>query len=363
MKLKNILFLITLYSCSSNSDNSLPQLHIANTIDKENIELKDKGLEYNNVSIVLFESTKESLLGNFTIIGANDSLIVVNSNNNIYFFDSIDGKYKSRVSKKGRGYGEYISIWCGKVDFKEKKLDISDNTSHKIITYTFDGEVVNSINNDSIMWFASDSKRSLAFSTPYKSPIYKYSLYDNKWNYIHGVTALDVDKSKFRGTVTIPSLFTSNDVIYTASGDTISYLDDNNRLKNLLLLDKGNCKLPSDLKSIEKQSEYISADYFFVIDNNIYYRYLYQNCYHEELWDIKSQKLIYKKIHKGSFDEFYNFIADSSSEMGLPIKYMDKIVYGTPIYLNNNKLFFTVNSSISSGLKKSDNPMLLVATI
>jgi hypothetical protein len=99
-----------------------------------------------SVRFIKLETTDESLIGEILHVIFHEGLYYVNDriSSSILVFDWT-GKYKFKISNKGRGPGEYIEISRLLLDEKNRQILIYDVHSRKMIYYTFDGEFIKEV--------------------------------------------------------------------------------------------------------------------------------------------------------------------------------------------------------------------------
>jgi hypothetical protein len=94
-----------------------------------------------SVSFVKLETCEDCLIGLIKSVVLCDSLFFIHETktSSILVFD-IYGKYQWKISKKGKGPGEYVKISQMMVNEKSKKVIIYDEFTKKMIFYSFDGK-------------------------------------------------------------------------------------------------------------------------------------------------------------------------------------------------------------------------------
>lgn len=100
-----VLIAIILYSCTGQSNNSLPTVHIKM---ESNAQLEEF---IANEKIIPLETNEECLIGTIKKIGVDSSHICISDDNykEIFIFNS-EGKYLSKINSYGRGPEEYHAI-------------------------------------------------------------------------------------------------------------------------------------------------------------------------------------------------------------------------------------------------------------
>jgi hypothetical protein len=99
-----------------------------------------------SVRYIKLETTDESIIGIISQVIYYDGLFFIrdNKSSSILVFEQT-GKYKFKISKKGRGPGEYAEMTRMLLDRKNRRILIYDIHSRKMLYYTFDGKFVKEI--------------------------------------------------------------------------------------------------------------------------------------------------------------------------------------------------------------------------
>jgi len=130
-----IIFIILFIGCSN------PNLNLNNiqTIDLVNFETTDT-LAIKSIRYVPLETNSKSLIGNIDkiLINKNRTFIMDSRYAKAIFIFDNNGKFLSKIDKKGKGPGEYIQIEDFSID-EENNIYIYDN-GRKIIVYKESGE-------------------------------------------------------------------------------------------------------------------------------------------------------------------------------------------------------------------------------
>jgi hypothetical protein len=110
-----------------------------------------------SVKFIKLETTDESLIGEIRHVIFYDGLYYINEKKSasVLVFDET-GKYKFKISKKGRGPGEYGEISRLLIDKKNRRILIYDVHARKMIYYTLEGQFVKEIHNFSDAAVARD---------------------------------------------------------------------------------------------------------------------------------------------------------------------------------------------------------------
>lgn len=152
-----IVFVVTIilinYSCSQEKTVAL------NSIDGYDDKCRSNGdsIEFESLDIVKLELTSESIINYIKRIELVDSIIVVQTTDNLLAF-SINGKYLYKYSNKGGGPTEYLALSSFVVDRKNLTIKIIDEASCKMLTFNMNGSILSSktFKRESIeMWTVS----------------------------------------------------------------------------------------------------------------------------------------------------------------------------------------------------------------
>jgi hypothetical protein len=129
---------LILYACNGDKTKD------ADTIDFSKLEQKELIIDdhFDVKKIVPLETTTESNIVYISKVFSSDHNIIIldNFGNAILFFDA-DGNFISKISRIGRGPGEYINLSDMMVDFENEEIRVLDGCdTKKMITYSFTGE-------------------------------------------------------------------------------------------------------------------------------------------------------------------------------------------------------------------------------
>ena len=128
-----IAFFTSLFTIScSNSDAQGPTNIDATKWDK------NPDSHFASQRIIPLETRDDILMGDIKSIRVyDDTYFILDSRNTIFQFDK-DGKYLSKISRQGRGHGEYLDIRT--IDVFADEVYVLSSFEKKICTYSFDGE-------------------------------------------------------------------------------------------------------------------------------------------------------------------------------------------------------------------------------
>lgn len=132
-KLYFIIPCIILFACTNHSQDV-----ISNVIDVEgsinNAKIVECSSHFNRIDYVPLETTSQSLIGTIRKVEILDSTIFVMDNSESIVTFSKDGRYISRLNRKGNGPQEYSNISDFYVDIDDRSVVILDS-SGDIVKY------------------------------------------------------------------------------------------------------------------------------------------------------------------------------------------------------------------------------------
>ena len=101
-----------------------------------------------SVKYIKLEDTPEMPIAAISEVFITDSLLIVSEYRQkmVVFYD-LNGKYLRRISKRGRGPGEYVTIGNVMVDSVRKNVIIYDDSLRKLLFYDFNGTFIRSIDD------------------------------------------------------------------------------------------------------------------------------------------------------------------------------------------------------------------------
>jgi len=162
MKTERIIFVVFLFlfavGCVSNKTNKIDELKpIVNNKKTINIELLNNKTDYklepiklsefvDSVKFIIIEETKESLIKDINNVFFTQEYIIAvdNALHTIFFFDW-NGKYVRKISRRGQGPGEYLSISSSMFDEQKQELIIYDISSKSVLFYDMYGNFARKI--------------------------------------------------------------------------------------------------------------------------------------------------------------------------------------------------------------------------
>lgn len=141
-----LLSIVLLFICCSSPE----AIKTVNSFSLEQFKQKDLLLSSiaSSIEYVKLETTSESLIKDGQVKLFGDKIFVRNgSPSGILIFDR-DGVYQNKISRKGKGPGEYLRIFSWDVSPNLSSVVINDMMSRKIHVYTTDGEIITAVKYD-----------------------------------------------------------------------------------------------------------------------------------------------------------------------------------------------------------------------
>lgn len=178
-----LFFSIIFMSCleqNSGRDNKLEGETIAinNPI---NISIDELILEYDTIRLEAKEDSYISDISKMEIL--DDRIYIWDYKQRIIFIFSSKGDFISKISDRGEGPNQYISINSFEVNHKNKEIILSDSFSNRIFIYDTDGKQIKVIkSNIPVLKIAKQEESFINFYTGVK---YIYDNSDLEKNMIH----------------------------------------------------------------------------------------------------------------------------------------------------------------------------------
>ena len=135
-----VFFILLLCGCDQKKINSHEIIHLENITDNfvtVNLSEFTDSIEY-----IKLETNDQSLISKVINVDIRESLILIQDNEDNCILYNENGKFLSRIGKKGNGPGEYQWLNQGKIG-RQVVYVLSLN---KILTYNFKGEFLQEIN-------------------------------------------------------------------------------------------------------------------------------------------------------------------------------------------------------------------------
>jgi len=273
--LVSVLFI----SCNNNTRENNQQISKAKYIydlkQSENDQTQE--IRIGDIKYIPLETNQESLLGHVAKImfRLNKFYIYDDVSHGIYVFDQ-NGKFLLRISKLGKGPGEYVQLTDFDVD-DFGNIYIWDVMTRKLIQYSPNGEIINKFyfKQKVFLHFSVISQSKLLLSYVYDSGIFKSSMaiFDIKTSDYKEIIPGNEDFQGFSNVrQAFSNIYRTNQAIYF----TVLYKPDIYKIDSLgfvsKLLSLQNVVIPN-LEEVKRINEagfnYKGFDYFKSI-NNVY---------------------------------------------------------------------------------------------
>jgi hypothetical protein len=126
------------------------EIDVRKKYDKKTIVLQDVA----DIIYVPFENRENIILESvMRKLSVSDSIIVTYDRTGTIFVIDRDGNLISKFNRRGRGYGEYISINNYTVDFEKKEIYIQEQQlQYRILVYSMEGEFKRQIDISPPFW-------------------------------------------------------------------------------------------------------------------------------------------------------------------------------------------------------------------
>lgn len=146
-----------------------------------NISIDELILEYDTIRLEAKEDSYISDISKMEIL--DDRIYIWDYKQRIIFIFSSKGDFISKISDRGEGPNQYISINSFEVDHKNKEIILSDSFSNRIFIYDTDGKQIKVIkSNIPVLKIAKQEESFINFYTGVK---YIYDNSDLEKNMIH----------------------------------------------------------------------------------------------------------------------------------------------------------------------------------
>lgn len=166
-----LFIFLLLNSCSINqANNDIPDgaCQIYAPIDKpESTSLPRMTDLFESIDTVYLSATEDnSLISSVDDVKLLNDTIFIQSGETIFLFNR-DGSYISRINRRGRGRGEYLSITRFDISANNKELYILNSELKKVVCYSFDGSFIRQFEiEDFVEDFAITSDGDFLFFNP-----------------------------------------------------------------------------------------------------------------------------------------------------------------------------------------------------
>jgi hypothetical protein len=134
-----ILLIGLLNSCSS-KDYEIPIINPGNILDKM-IFLSEIATEINYIPL-----SNEILFGDIVSVELSENLIFITPANESLLAYDLNGNFKRRIGKRGRGPGEYRSAVNFTLDRKNEIVYVLDLTKDRLLKYSYRADFMRTIN-------------------------------------------------------------------------------------------------------------------------------------------------------------------------------------------------------------------------
>ena len=138
-KILNLLLIIIFCSCKQNTTESIvcencKEFEISFKKDYQDKIYTTEMLE--SEEFIQLETLDECLISDINkLIAINNKYYIFDRVEDVIFIFSKDGKFLNKISEKGRGPGQYISIACFDVNPKTNEINILDLNTKKMFIY------------------------------------------------------------------------------------------------------------------------------------------------------------------------------------------------------------------------------------
>lgn len=144
-----LVFITILAGCDRREKNKTqfePEITLGLDVSVKNYQEPDA--IFDTVSFIALETNDDNPVGvEFQIVFTDDRLIVSDYSTGQILFFTPDGKFLNKISRRGRGPGEYLSMSNVMVDAVNDQLIVHDIRSRKMIYYDESGALIKEIAN------------------------------------------------------------------------------------------------------------------------------------------------------------------------------------------------------------------------
>lgn len=146
-----LLSILTLPSCMNNdikneSENEII-INLDEVIENDQVHFSDLFSDYRFIPLEYTDESKFSAITKIKIVDGDYYILDAFHTNTLYHFSEL-GEYLGKIKKQGKGPGEYISIMDCDINKKNNSVFFVDMESKKVITYSLDGDYLNSFNTE-----------------------------------------------------------------------------------------------------------------------------------------------------------------------------------------------------------------------
>ena len=360
--MKKILFILCilaflLLSCSkSNKKRNLQILKVYENINKQKRSfLLDQMAEYKE--IIKLETTESSLISDVNIKFTTLQYICLLNNDMLFFFDHT-GKYEFKIDSRGDGPYQYNSISNVVYNSIDSTFYIHDMFKKKIFEYQRNGQYIGEFTIDNIGSITNlDNDFYVVSYTPFANKSKLVGILNHSFQIINEFITTNFNNENYtdRGYILINDFMQNNHnkCIKPISSDTI-YKIYPNKVVPYFFIEKGNLAIPveilSDFSQKNNFKNYITNDYGLIINNLYFMTFYYNDKLYQDIWDIKTSKLLYRNIASSANDKY-----------GAPIHLKNEIIHVWPIFVDSQSVYCKIDERDQLLLKTNieDNDILL----
>jgi hypothetical protein len=315
-----------------------------------------------DINYIKLETKPECTIGKIGQLFISDKYIITNDlqTKSIFLFTR-EGKYFSKIDKKGSGPEEYQEVSSISVDFVNENIMIYDNIQSKVLIYSFLGQCNTSFKKHARSLNACMiNENRIAFYTPElfrnnESKDGELTLFDKQGNYIKSFFSnneKDNKKPPFMLKYAVFYKYNNNICCILPFNDTIYRLTDT--LTPRAIIDYGDLRfepsLYSDYEKYQKEgSKYVTPGMLFESNKYILFSFYIENSRKNTLI-LKHDQTTFTTLESGFKNDFDNMLDFWPS-------YIDnEFVLGS---INAHELIDIKENYIKAGLTNKWNTKLL----
>lgn len=355
--IKIMILTALLSSCKTQEKLPYVVIDIAGTINTKGPDTLTLNDIFNIERVITTETSDNIVLSHMTIATASGDHIVVYESDALYFLNKEDGKMLSKLRKRGNGPGEYIRILDATLNNQDSTIYLLDPDKRKLNLYTFNGNFIKSVENDSIGIFRilNDGNFVVAYA-PYPNSEYGLGIYDKSWNFIRKSIPRDntheYQMHYFEGI----DKFNGEYYYRAAHQDTIYHITSESE-KPYIVISKGNYKLPAEieasLSSLNKEGyKYVQQDYGMLVSKYFFLQYYFDMKLYRDIWDIETESLLYRGI-----------IGEGGGILGIPLSINGIQINVWPRYVSGDFMYCVVEAQDAvkfiPSLPEDANPVIV----
>ena len=376
-----ILFAVAVFSCSRKINDRLMVIDTAQSPDGKISFLGDIA---ENVEYIPLQTSKESLISYIYDIKTTNNKVYIKSLNEIICFYET-GEFFSRLSSKGRGPGEYQSIYD--FDINSDNDQIAILSSRKIHLYIVRGEKylysksLNCIFQPGNIDFTPGRNNIFLTYSSYGNEPFRNLLINSEGDTLNSRPNF----FKFTKIGGLNLAMPDENIIYTYNGeihfkemfcDTVFSLDKDNNIKPHFVLDSHGKRPTAKARAeteffITQLPKYIRVVKIFEVSRYLIYKFHYERAQSYSISDKVLNKrfevnsgTLFKDDISGGIDFEPKFCSDEklySWVEALKLKnYVSSPSFENSVVRNPEKKLALKN--LADSLKETDNPVLIVVT-